>query len=160
MLTENQAILTYVADQVPERSLIAPVSSDSRYRAHEWMNYCATSLHPLVRMVFRPAAYAGDDAAAQQAVAQYGGTRLLDAASFVDSKLKTGPWALGENFSVVDAYLFIMYVWSRDQRMGAMPACANWRALASRVNARAAVKKIVAIESNDRPELTLPEFQC
>ena len=58
LLTEGVAIMQYLADTVPDRQLLAPTSSLSRYKTIEWLNYIATELHkgftPLV-----PSRYAG-----------------------------------------------------------------------------------------------------
>ena len=45
LLTEGVAIMQYLADSVPDRQLLAPVSSISRYKTLEWLNYIATELH-------------------------------------------------------------------------------------------------------------------
>jgi glutathione S-transferase len=45
LLTEGVAIMQYIADQVPDRHLLAPVGSVARYQTLEWLNYVATELH-------------------------------------------------------------------------------------------------------------------
>ncbi len=45
LLTEGVAIMQYLADSVPDRQLLAPVNSISRYKTIEWLNYIATELH-------------------------------------------------------------------------------------------------------------------
>ena len=45
LLTEGVAIMQYIADQVPDRHLLAPVGSIARYQTLEWLNYVATELH-------------------------------------------------------------------------------------------------------------------
>lgn len=42
LLTEGVAIMQYLADSVPDRQLLAPVNSISRYKTIEWLNYIAT----------------------------------------------------------------------------------------------------------------------
>ncbi len=39
LLTEGVAIMQYIADQVPDRHLLAPVGSIARYQTLEWLNY-------------------------------------------------------------------------------------------------------------------------
>ena len=41
LLTEGVAIMQYIADQVPDRHLLAPVGSIARYQTLEWLNYAA-----------------------------------------------------------------------------------------------------------------------
>ena len=155
LLTENQAILTWIADQAPEKKLIPSVGSMLRYRAHEWMNFCAATLHPHVRSVFRSVVYAGDNAEAQHAVGVQGRLNLAKACEIVERKLPEQGWALGEDFSVVDAYLLIIYIWSRNERMGQMPDRPKWLKLARKTIERPAVERVIEIEAGDRPDVHL-----
>ena len=41
LLTEGVAIMQYLADNVPDRQLLAPVGTISRYKTLEWLNYIA-----------------------------------------------------------------------------------------------------------------------
>lgn len=54
LLTEGVAIMQYLADSVPDRQLLAPVSSLARYHTLEWLNYIATELHKGFTPLFRP----------------------------------------------------------------------------------------------------------
>lgn len=54
LLTEGVAIMQYLADSVPDRQLLAPTSSLSRYKTLEWLNYIATELHKGFTPLFRP----------------------------------------------------------------------------------------------------------
>lgn len=57
LLTEGVAIVQYLADKVPDRHLIAPSGTLSRYHAIEWLNFIATELHkgfsPLLTQIHR-----------------------------------------------------------------------------------------------------------
>lgn len=150
VLTETQAILTYLGDLRPDRRLLPPAGDFARYRAHEWMNFLSSSVHVYIRSIFRCAAYAGDDADVQQAVNRQGVRNLAAAVAVVESKLGDRPWALGERFSVVDAYLFVMYLWTTDERIASVPPRPNWDRVASHVWQRPAVRGVVAVEQRDR----------
>jgi glutathione S-transferase len=134
ILTENQAILTYIADLVPEKKLLPEPQTLARARAHEWMNFCAASVHPLVRSVFRPSAYVGSSRVAQIAIRKYGLGNMTTVCGVIENRLNTSGWSLGDSFSVCDAYLYILYLWSRDQRMGNLPDYPKWRELALNVH--------------------------
>ena len=47
LLTENPAVLQYVADQYPESGL-APASGMARYRLQQWLNFITSELHKVV----------------------------------------------------------------------------------------------------------------
>jgi glutathione S-transferase len=149
-LTETQAILTYVGDRVSEGKLLPPAGDLRRYRAHEWMNFLSSSIHTYVRSIFRSVVYAGNDEQACIAVNAQGVNNLAKATAIIEQRLDGQTWALGDAFSVADAYLFVMYLWTTDERIASIPERPNWEALAKRVWLRPAVQHIVAIEQKDR----------
>ena len=150
VLTETQAILTYLGDLDPERSLLPPTGDFARYRAHEWMNFLSSSVHVYIRSIFRSSAYAGEDPHANEEVNRQGVRNLLKATAIVEEKLGDQQWALGDHFTVVDAYLFIMYLWTTDERIAAVPARPNWDRVAGNVWQRPAVRRVVEVERRDR----------
>ena len=156
LLTETQAILTFVGDTAPAGPLLPPICHEDRYRAHQWMNFLSSSVHVYIRSIFRPSAYAPvGDAPAQAAVKRQGHANLAAAVATVEARLTGSPFSLGEDFSVVDGYLFLMYLWSCDDRIETVPERPKWAALAERVWRRSAVKDVVSIEQQDR-DFTVP----
>ena len=111
LLTETQAILTFIGDTAPAGPLLPPIGHEDRYRAHQWMNFLSSSVHVYIRSIFRPSAYAPvGDAPAQAAVKRQGHANLAAAVATVEARLTGSPFSLGEDFSVVDGYLFLMYL--------------------------------------------------
>lgn len=104
-LREGPAIMQYVADQVPARNLIPAWGTMPRYRAIEWLNFIATELHKGFSPLFNPAM--PEDA---KALAR---TRLVDRLKWVDSQLEGRDYLLGSEFSVPDAYLFVVAGWGK-----------------------------------------------
>src|SRR5271169_3863535 len=142
-VTESHALLTFIADQAPERRLLPAAGSLSRARAHEWMNWISSSMHTAFRSVFRPQVYAGEaQDVIVDAVRSHAMTKLAQTMIEVERRLDGAPFALGE-FSVVDAYLFVFYLWSFDERLPtALPARPGYAALADAVWRRSAVRKV------------------
>jgi len=105
-ITEGPAIVQYVADRVPEKKLAPPGGTLERVRLQEWLNYITSELHKSFAPLFSPST--PDDY--KQQLRQHIVKRL----SIVEQSLaKTGkPWLLGDNFSVADAYLFVVTNWS------------------------------------------------
>ena len=104
LLTEGVAIMQYLADSVPDRQLLAPVSSISRYKTLEWLNYIATELHKGFTPLFRP-----------DTPEEYKPTvrALLEKKmQYVDAALKEGQWICGSRFTIADAYLFTVLRWA------------------------------------------------
>lgn len=104
-LTEGPAIVQYVADQVPDKNLVPPAHSLARYRLIEWLNFISTEVHKSFSPLFSPTTPTQTQEQAKQRVKQ----RL----TWVDQQLKaSGPWLLGEAFSVADIYLFVVGRWA------------------------------------------------
>lgn len=150
VLTETQALLTYLGDLEPGLSLLPRTGDFARYRAHEWMNFLSSSVHVYIRSIFRSSAYAGDDPHANEVVNRQGVLNLAGAVAVIEEKLGDRPFALGERFSVVDAYLFVMYLWSTDERISSVPPRPNWDRVAANVWARPATRRVVEVERRDR----------
>lgn len=98
LLTEGVAIVQYLADKVPDRHLIAPSGTLSRYHAIEWLNFVATELHKGFSPLFNPKTPDEYKAIARE--------RLDKQFSYVDGVLAKHDYLLGSKFSVADAYLF------------------------------------------------------
>jgi glutathione S-transferase len=155
VVTESHAILGYIADLVPELQLLPRPGTRQRAKAHEWMNWISGTVHGTYRSIFRPQVYSGEDAQAAEAVRSHANGKLAGILSEVERRLGDRPFALGE-FSVVDAYLFVFYLWSFDERIGAvLPARKAYAALADRVWSRSTVRKVVDRERSIR-EYDLP----
>ncbi len=159
VLTESQAILTYIADLVPERNLLPRTGTLARARAHQWMNLVSSTVHVAFRGIFRPQTYGGEAPEGVAAVGAQSHQNLAKAIQTIEQRLADRPYALGEEFSVADAYLFVFYLWSHDERIQhELPERPHWRALAERVWQRASVRKVVAREREVRAYDLPPGF--
>lgn len=99
-VTENTAILSLIADQVPELEPGGPIG---RTRLIEMLSYLSTELHA----AFKPF-YHGADAAGKASAAE-AVTRRLDLIAERIREL----YLFGPRFTVADAYLFVMLRWAK-----------------------------------------------
>ncbi len=104
ILTENAAILPYLADQFPKARL-APASGAERSRLTQWLSFIGSELHkgvfnPLLSQTAAPEVKAHALAGAPKRLAR------LD-------KHLTGREFLLDQFSVADAYLTTVLNWAR-----------------------------------------------
>lgn len=135
LLTEGVAIMQYLADSVPDRQLLAPVSSISRYKTLEWLNYIATELHKGFTPLFRP-----------DTPEEYKPTvrALLEKKmQYVDAALKEGQWICGSRFTIADAYLFTVLRWAYAVKLnmdGLENIAAYMKRMAERPGVAAAMK--------------------
>jgi glutathione S-transferase len=104
IVTENVAILQYIADQYPDAHL-APKNGTPRVRLQQWLSYISSELHKAVYTPLLSAKMPKDAKTYALDIAQ---ARL----GIIDQTL-TGRDFLLEEFSVADAYLFTVLHWSR-----------------------------------------------
>lgn len=137
VLTEGVAIMQYIADSVADRQLLAPVSSISRYKTLEWLNFIATELHKGFTPLFRPDTPEDYIPTARA---------LLDKKmAYIDSELADCEWISGSRFTIADAYLFTVLRWAFAVKLE-MDGYKNIAAYMTRVAARPAVAAAMAAE--------------
>lgn len=147
LITENGAILPYLADLKPEAGLGAPAGSVERAQIQEWIGFLNSDIHGAYKPVNRPNLFHPDEEV-QKSIREAGITRLRDLIRIVQRKLEGKTWAVGERFTVADAYLGVFLRWL--PRAG-IEIGAEFPALAAyleRYNARDAVKTAAAFEAS------------
>ncbi|HHH1263318.1 TPA: glutathione transferase GstA [Yersinia enterocolitica] len=137
LLTEGVAIVQYLADKVPDRHLIAPSGTLSRYHAIEWLNFVATELHKGFSPLFNPKTPDEYKAIARE--------RLDKQFSYVDGVLAKHDYLLSSKFSVADAYLFTVTRWATALKLE-IKQRSHLDKYMARVAERPAVKAALAAE--------------
>ncbi|RKH72933.1 glutathione S-transferase N-terminal domain-containing protein [Corallococcus aberystwythensis] len=102
VLTENAAILQYLAQALPQAGL-APEEGRGRVRLQQWLSFIGTELH---KSTFNPLLDAKAPEGARSYALEKGTTRL----AYLEQHL-TGREFLLERFSVADAYLATVLNW-------------------------------------------------
>ena len=103
VLTENTAVLQYVADQFPQARL-APPPGIERARLQQWLGFIGTELH---KAVFVPML---DDKASDE-VKRYSRDNLERRMATLQAHLRGREFLLDE-FSIADAYLTTILNWA------------------------------------------------
>lgn len=130
VLTENVAILSWIAEQAPQ---LVPDGPLGRIRMLETLAYITSELHkPLVRMMF-PTADADKAAARDLAERRLG---------FLAERMASG-FMLGDRLSAADPYLYVMLRWARMLELAAPEPLA---AFARRMEERPAVQRALRDE--------------
>lgn len=137
VLTEGVAIVQYLADLKPDRNLLAPTGSLTRYHTLEWLNFISSELHKMFTPLFRseaPDAY--------KAMVR---TQLEKKYQMVNAALQDKQWLMGLHFTVADAYLFVVTRWAKARRidLNGMEALEAWF---NRVAERPAVQAALQAE--------------
>jgi len=102
-LTENSAVLQYVAERFPEAALI-PVDFRQRTRVRQWLGFIGTELH---KAVFGPLL----DRKASEAVQGYTREKIALRFSLLEHHLSSNDF-LVNSFTVADAYLATVLNWT------------------------------------------------
>lgn len=136
-LSEGPAIVQWIADQVPEKKLAPAAGTMARYRLVEWLNFISTELHKGFSPLFTPGM-------PEEAKALFR-SKLGDRFAHVDAALADKPCLLGEDFSVADAYLFVVAGWSKHVGVE-LSRFAHLARFIERVGARPAVQQAMRAE--------------
>jgi glutathione S-transferase len=142
VLTENVALLLYVAQTHPKASL-APADPFQLARMQAFNAYLASTVHVAHAHKVRGIRWS-DDAAAIETMKAKVAQNMTDCASIIENDYLEGPWVMGNQYTVADPYLYIITCWmpgdgvdlSRFPKLSAHHAA---------MNARAAVKRVMAL---------------
>ncbi len=132
-LTENIAVLQYIADQYPEARLAPENGTMERYRLQEWLAFIGSEVHKTIGNFFNPKL---PDEMRGIVTSQL--DRRFD---YIDSQLKGKTFLMGEQFTVADCYLYIVSSWAPGLNYE-LSKYANVLAWQKRVADRDSVRKV------------------
>jgi glutathione S-transferase len=136
-LTEVPVITQYIADLVPEKKLAPPQGTMARYRQQEWLNFITSELHKGIGGLFNPA------------MPEEGKTvlraRAIKRLEWADAQLQGKSYVMGDEFSIADAYLFVMIVWTTHTGLD-ISGLKNLGAFQAKMAARPAVQAALKME--------------
>ena len=136
-ITEGPAIVQYIADQVPAKKLAPPSGTMERTKLQTWLNFVSTELHKGFSPLFNPSM----PEEAKKIFRERLGTRF----AYLDKHLASNDHLMGKDFSVADAYAFVVSNWAKPTNIELEPY-ANVAAWRSRVAARPAVQAALKAE--------------
>lgn len=143
LITEQAAIYLYLADQFPERGLAPPIGDPLRGPYLRWMVFYGSSFEPAV---------------VDRALQREPGPKAMSPYGDFDAVLRTvvealtpGPYLLGERHSAADVLWGAALGWTTGFKL--VPEETAIMAYLARVNARPAVRKIMAEEAALSAEL-------
>jgi glutathione S-transferase len=104
VLTENVAVLLYIADRNPGARLAPAAGTLERYRLIEWLAFINSEIHRNYSPLFSPAA--------SEDTKQFTRANLAKRLDWLNGALGSKPMLTGEMFTVADAYLYVVLGWS------------------------------------------------
>jgi glutathione S-transferase len=144
LLTENTAILPYLADLKPGTELFAPAGSVERAQIQGWLGYVATEIHVgAFRPINRPERYSAEESAFP-GIRQRALEQLSNALKPIEARLAQTEYLVGDRFTVADAYLGVFLGWSA--RVGVLNDFPALQAALGRFRARESVVQTLAAE--------------
>ena len=145
MLTENVAILTYLARTFPDAKLL-PTDPLGTARALSHMAYLSNTVHPAFTHIMRPGRFATDESAHENLKAT-GKENFWKLLQEIDGLLAGKDYVLGKQYSAADGYTLVFYGWGK--RIGLpVEQLKNYTALKDRLLQRPAVKKVLEREQS------------
>jgi glutathione S-transferase len=118
VLTENVAVLQYIADRNPAAKLAPPAGTMERYRLMEWLSFINSEVHKGFSPLFR------EDAS--EDVKQYTRKNLQGRLDYLERILGGRTFLMGEQFTVADPYLFAVASWGRHVKVDLGPALQHY----------------------------------
>jgi glutathione S-transferase len=116
LLTENAVILQYLADHAGRTDVLPSPGNLHRYRVLEWVNFITTELHKRFGVLF------SQDASDE--TKRFFREQIAKKLDYVEQRLGSGPFLMGETLTLPDPYLFVITGWT-DRMIG----LDNWSSL-------------------------------
>jgi glutathione S-transferase len=144
LLTENVAILGYLADLHPEARLLGDGTPAARADVMRWLAFLNSDVHDAFKPMFTPMRYVPDIAWAP-ALVQSARARVRGYLDRLDDQLEGRSWLTGER-SIADPYLFVLSRWSAKKGVD-MNGLDNLARFSDRLNQDAGVRAALAAEA-------------
>ena len=111
-LTEGPAIVQYLADLKPESGLAPKNGTFARYKLQEWLTFINGEIHKPFGTLFGNASEAEKKPDIEKIDKRLG---------YVEKELGNNAYLTGDQFTVADAYLFVMLTWAHKFRIELKP---------------------------------------
>jgi len=140
LMTESAAMLLHIVDCHPEAKLAPPAGSPERAHFLRWLLFMASNLYNTDIRLYYSERFT-TDASGLEAVKASALSDMNRYFGILNDALAPGPYLLGEHFSAVDIYLWMLTTWHPDpsQMLERNPRIGQ---LVERVLARPAIARI------------------
>lgn len=110
ILTQNAAILNYLADRHPDAKLGGDGTPKSRAEVNRWLSFSNSDVHPAFHPLFGLSAYLGKEG--EDKVKEAAKKKLRGLFERADAQLADHDWIAGDR-SIADPYLFVVARWAK-----------------------------------------------
>ena len=137
-LTENAAIVQYIADSHPDAGLAPANGTAARYTLQEWLSFVGSELHKNLPPLFIPR-YPPEYKPMARATLERKFANL-------EAPLADKQYLMGDDFTVADAYCFAIVNWHKKAEIDLAP-WPNLKSYMARVEARPKVQEALEVEA-------------
>jgi glutathione S-transferase len=111
VLTQNAAILNYLADTHPEAKLGGDGTPKGRAEVNRWLAFVNADVHPTFKPLFGATGYL-EDAVIIEKTKEHAKSTLRTLFARADAQLAGRGWLAGSR-SISDSYLFVVLRWAK-----------------------------------------------
>lgn len=144
VLTQNSAILNYLADDNPQAKLDGDGTPKSRAEVNRWLGFVNSDVHPAFKPLFGATGYLADDEMIEKS-RENARARLRQLFEIVDGQLQGRDWIAGAR-SIADPYLFVMVRWAKAQKID-LSGLSGLERFFQRMESDPGVRKVLAQEA-------------
>ena len=146
VLTQNAAIMGYIADTFPAARLSGDGSARQRAEAARWLAFANSDVHPAFLPLFNPGGFHADEGQ-HGAIKAAARKRLRGVFERADAQLAGRQWLAGFR-SFADPYLYVTLRWARGLGID-LSGLDNLAAFKARMEADEGVRAVLAAEGLD-----------
>ena len=143
-LTENVAILGYLADLHPDARLAGDGSARGRAEVMRWLGFLNSDVHKAFKPLFSPSRFL-DERDRDEELARNARHHIRGYLERIDAQLDGRDWLTGQR-SVADPYLFVVLRWAAAKEVD-LSGLANLAAFVARLNDDPGVRAALASEA-------------
>lgn len=143
VLTQNAAIMGYIADTFPAAGLGGDGSATQRADAARWLAFVNSDLHPAFTPLFNPGAFHPDEGQ-HDAIKAAARKRVRGVFQRADAQLAGQHWLAGFR-SFADPYLYVTLRWAQGLGID-LSGLDNLKAFKARMDADEGVRAVLAAE--------------
>lgn len=143
ILTQNAAILNYLADENPDSGLGGDGSSKSRAEINCWLAFVSADVHPSFKPLFGSTAYLDDDSVIEK-TKDAARKSLRGHFEKTNMQLEGREWLTGKR-SIVDPYLYVVTRWAKSMNVD-LSGLDHLAAFIERIESDPSVKKVLKDE--------------
>lgn len=149
VLYETAAVCLHLCDTHPNAGLLPTLGSAQRAHAYKWLVWLTNTLQATLIIYFYPQRWVNEGNAVGEAeVKAHAQARVGALLDQLDAELARhgGPWFMGAEYSVLDAYVFTLCRWTRNFSTAPARERAHLGPYLLRVLERPAVQRVLANE--------------